>query len=129
MPLSTYLLYCHATVSVRLLVRCRRLEQIIPKNRRLNALNNRRKRACIILRSLGGEPVELWYEPEMYGIQQIDSVDEETLLLFTSKTDKACLRDLFDSHCFTGDAEKQVHDIEEGLKLISYLFILMDFLQ
>ena len=36
----------------------------------------------------------------IYGIQQIDSVDEETLLLFTSKTDKACLRDLFDSHCF-----------------------------
>ena len=27
-----------------------------------------------------------------YGIQQIDSVDEETLLLFTSKTDKAYLR-------------------------------------
>ena len=30
--------------------------------------------------------------------------------LFTSKTDKACLRDLFDSHCFMGEAEKQVHD-------------------
>ena len=41
---------------------------------------------------------------------KIDSVDEETLLLFTSKTDKACLRDLFDSHCFMGEAEKQVHD-------------------
>ena len=68
------------------------------KNRRLNASNNRRKRACIIFRFLGGEPVEL------------DSVDEETLLLFTSKTDKACLRDLFDSHCFMGEAEKQVHD-------------------
>ena len=47
------------------------------KNRGLNASNNRRKRACIIFRSLGGEPVELCYEPEMYGIQQIDSVDEE----------------------------------------------------
>ena len=58
------------------------------KNRRLNASNNRRKRACIIFRSLGGEPVELCYEPDTYGIQQIDSVDEETLLLFTSKTDK-----------------------------------------
>ena len=79
------------------------------KNRRLNASNNRRKRACIIFRSLG-EPVELCYEPDIYGIQQIDSVDEETLLLFTSKTDKACLRDLFDSHCFIGEAEKQVHD-------------------
>ena len=50
------------------------------------------------------------YEPDIYGIQQINSVDEETLLLFTSKTDKACLRDLFDSHCFMGEAEKQVHD-------------------
>ena len=27
--------------------------------------------------------VELCYEPDIYGIQQIDSVDEETLLLFT----------------------------------------------
>ena len=80
------------------------------KNRRLNASNNRRKRACIIFSSLGGDPVELCYEPDIYGIQQIDSVDEETLLLFASKTDKACLRDLFDSHCFMGEAEKQVHD-------------------
>ena len=51
--------------------------------------------------------------PHIYGIQQIDSVDEETLLFVTSKTDKdekACLRDLFDSHCFMGEAEKQVHD-------------------
>ena len=83
------------------------------KNRRLNASSNRRKRACILFRSLGGEPDELCYEQDIYGIQQIDSVDEETLLLFTSKTDKAseaCLRDLFDSHCFMGEAEKQVHD-------------------
>ena len=85
-------------------------ENIESKNRRLNASNNRRKRACVIFRSLGGKPVELCYEPHIYGIEQIDSVDEETLLLFTSKTDKACLRDLFDSHCFTGEAEKQVHD-------------------
>ena len=70
------------------------------KNRRLKASNNRRKRACIIFRSLG----------HIYGILQIDSVDEETLLFVTSKTDKACLRDLFDSHCFMGEAEKQVHD-------------------
>ena len=73
------------------------------KNRRLNASNNRRKRACIIFRFLVGEP-------DIYEIQLIDSVDEETLLLFTSKTDKACLRDLFDSHCFVAEAEKQVHD-------------------
>ena len=80
-------------------------------NRRLNASNNRRKRAYIIFHPWGGEPVELCYEPDIYEIQQIDSVDEENaLLLFTSKTDKACLRDLFDSHCFMGEAEKQVHD-------------------
>ena len=55
------------------------------KNRRLNASKNRQKRVCIIFRSLGGEPVELFYEPHIYGIQQIDSVDdhEETLLFFT----------------------------------------------
>ena len=35
------------------------------KNRRLNASNNRRKRACIIFRSLGGELVELCYEPDI----------------------------------------------------------------
>ena len=48
------------------------------KNRRLNASNNsnRRKRDCIIFSSLGGEPVEICYEPDIYGIQQIDSVDE-----------------------------------------------------
>ena len=40
------------------------------KNRRLNASNSRRKRACIIFRSLGGEAVELCYEPHIYGIQQ-----------------------------------------------------------
>ena len=80
------------------------------KNRKLNASNNRRKRACIIFRSLGGELVELCYEPDIYGFQQIDSVDEETLLLFTSRTDKACLRDLLDSHCFMEEAEKEVHD-------------------
>ena len=26
------------------------------------------------------------------------------------KPNKACLRDLFDSHCFMGEAEKQIHD-------------------
>ena len=59
------------------------------KKRRLNASNTRRKRACIIFRSLGGEPVELCYEHDIYGIQQIDSVHEETLLLFTLKTVKS----------------------------------------
>ena len=78
------------------------------KNQSTGDWTLQKKRACIIFRSLGGEAVELCYEPHIYGIQQIDSV--ETLLLFTSKTDKACLRDLFDPHCFMGEAEKQVHD-------------------
>ena len=68
------------------------------------------KELALYLDPLEGEPFELCYEPDIYGIQQIDSVDKETLLLFTSKTDKACLRDLFDSHCLMGLAEKQVHD-------------------
>ena len=57
------------------------------KNRRLNASNNRRKRACTLNLDpcRGGEPVELCYEPDIYGIQQIDSVDEETLFLFAWK--------------------------------------------
>ena len=100
MPLSKYLLYCHATVSVRLLVGCRRLEQIVPH---MNVQQSHPFRSHL-------NPNEICYEPDIYGIQQIDLVDEETLLLFTSKTDKACLRDLFDSHCFMGEAEKQVHE-------------------
>ena len=54
------------------------------KYRKLNASNNRRKRACITdLDPWEESSVELCYEPDIYGIQQIDSVDEETLLLFT----------------------------------------------
>ena len=83
------------------------------KNRGLNASNNRRKRASIIFLFLffpWEESLLNFVMRHIYGSQQIDSVDEETLLLFSSKTDKACLRDLFDCHCFMGEAEKQVHD-------------------
>ena len=49
------------------------------KEQEIERFKNRRKRACIILfSSLGGEPVELCYEADIHGIQQIDSVDEET---------------------------------------------------
>ena len=75
------------------------------KNRRLNASNTDEKELALYL-----DPWEESLLNFVNVIQQIDLVDEETLLLFTTKTDKACLRDLFDSHCFMGEAEKQVHD-------------------
>ena len=75
------------------------------KNRRLNASNTDEKELALYL-----DPQDESLLNFVNEIQQIDSVDDETLLLFTSKTDKACLRDLFDSHCFMGEAEKQVHD-------------------
>ena len=51
--------------------RKRKVQRKKSKNRRLNASNNRRKRACIKFRSLGGGPVELCYEPHIYRILQI----------------------------------------------------------
>ena len=35
------------------------------------------------------------YDPLIYGVQQVEGIDYETLSLFTSATDKACLRDPF----------------------------------
>ena len=66
--------------------------------------------------SLGGTPVDGEYEPEKYGVPQIDNVDLDVLGLFTSRTDKACLGDLFNSKCFTGEAEELV---EEFLSSVS----------
>ena len=51
------------------------------KNRRLNASNNRRKRACIIFRSLGGEPVELCYEPHISQVAQAHYAVNNIILL------------------------------------------------
>ena len=48
--------------------------------RRITASVNRRKRACVIFRSLGGTPLENDYEPEIYGILQLQSIDEEICL-------------------------------------------------
>ena len=78
--------------------------------RRITASDNRRKRACVIFRSLGRTPLENDYEPEIYGILQLQSIEEETVSLFTSKTDKACLRDLLYSNCFSGEAAELVWD-------------------
>ena len=91
--------------------RKRKEQRIKSKNRRLNASNNRRKRACIIFRSLGGEPVELCYEPDIYMefSKSIQSMKKHYIYSH-QKAKKACLRDLFDSHCFMREAEKQVYD-------------------
>ena len=35
------------------------------------------------------------FEPDIFGFPQLETVDCETLHLFTSKTDKACLRATF----------------------------------
>ena len=57
------------------------------KKRKLGACENRRKRACRVFRSLGGAPLA-----KGIGILQLETVDCETLHLFTLTADKACLR-------------------------------------
>ena len=57
-----------------------------------------------------GSPVDWEYNPEILGIPQIDNIDQETLLLFTSHTDKSCLRDLLSCKCFVGEAEVLVQN-------------------
>ena len=57
------------------------------KKRKLGACENRRKRSCRVFRSLGGAPLA-----KGIGILQLETVDCETLHLFTPTTDKACLR-------------------------------------
>jgi len=47
--------------------------------RRIRASDNRRKRAGVMCRFLGGTPLENDYEPEIYGILQLQSIEEETL--------------------------------------------------
>ena len=62
------------------------------------------------LQIAGGSPVDWEYNPEIFGIPQIDNIDQETLLLFTSHTDKSCLRDLLSCKCFVGEAEVLVEN-------------------
>ena len=52
--------------------------------RRITASDNRGKRACVIFRSMEGTPLENDYEPEVYGILQLQSIEGETLLLICS---------------------------------------------
>jgi len=63
------------------------------------AVENRKSRASVIFLSLGETPVDDEYEPEKYGVPQIDNVDLDVLGLLTSRTCKACLGDLLNSKC------------------------------
>ena len=78
------------------------------------AVENRKSRASVIFLSLGGggggTPVDGEYEPEKYGVPQIDNVDLDVLGLFTSRTDKACLGDLLNSKGCIGEAEELIEE-------------------
>ena len=65
------------------------------EKRKLTAFENRRKRGCLIFRSVGEVLLAEDFELDIFGIPQLEAVDCETLHLFTSKTDKACLRATF----------------------------------
>lgn len=80
------------------------------EKKRIAASESRRTRTCIIFRSLGGEPIDDNYETEVCGIPQLETVDLETLSLFKSRTDLACLRDLLNAKCFIGKAHNVVCD-------------------
>ena len=67
------------------------------KRRKIRATEARKNRACFIFLSLGGSPINNEYDPSIYGIQQVEEIDYDTLSLFSSGTDKACLRDLLNS--------------------------------
>ena len=89
-------------------------------------MENRKSRSSVIFLSLGGTPVDGEYEPEKYGVRQIDNVDLDVLGLFTFRTDKACLGDLLNSKCFIGEAEELVEEFyyqpprHQHNKLISF---------
>ena len=79
--------------------------------RNLVDCENIRKGACLIFRSLGGDrPPAEDFEPDILGIPRQETVDHETLHLFASKTDTACLRDLCRANCFTREAQEIVWD-------------------
>jgi len=46
---------------------------------RITTSDNRGKSTCVIFRSLGGTPLENDDEPEIYGILQLQWIEEETL--------------------------------------------------
>ena len=80
------------------------------KRRKIHAAESRKKRACFIFLSLGGSPIDNEYDPLMYGIQQVEGIDYKDPSLFTSATDKACLRDFLNSRSFVGEAENAIQE-------------------
>ena len=74
------------------------------EKRRIAASESRRTQTSIIFRSLGGEPIDDNYETEACGIPQLETVDLETLSLFKSRTDLACLQGLLNAKCFISKA-------------------------
>ena len=78
--------------------------------RTIHAVEARKKRACFIFLSLGGSPTDNEYDPLIYGVQQVEGIDYETLSLFTSATEKACLRNLLNSRSFVGEAENVIKE-------------------
>ena len=47
------------------------------EHRKKTASEHRKRRACIIFQSLGGSPVDWEYNLEIFGIPQIDNIDQE----------------------------------------------------
>ena len=64
------------------------------EKRKLATCENRREKACLIFRFLGGAALAEDFEPDIFVFPNWKTVDCETLHLLTSKTDRACLRDL-----------------------------------
>ena len=77
---------------------------------KIHAAEARKKRACLIFLALRCSPIDNEYDPLIYGVQQVERIDYETLSLFTSATDKACLRDLLNSRSFVGEAENVIKE-------------------
>ena len=70
------------------------------EKRKLTACENRRKRACSVFHTLGGVPLAKDFEPDIFGILQLETVDCETLHL----------RDLCRANCFAREAQEIVWD-------------------
>jgi len=47
------------------------------EKRRITASDHRRKRACVVFRFLRGTPLQSDYDPEIYGVPQLQTIEEE----------------------------------------------------
>lgn len=84
-----------------------------PRKGKWRQLKTEKKSLCNIYVTRGN-PVDGEYDPDRYGVAQIDDIDQETqetLSLFTSLTDQACLRDLQRCHCFVGEAALAIQEL------------------